>query len=133
MSTIAEILKERRMAKGLSMRAVAEKAGISAVELSRIESGERIRSSTPILISLGEALGVSGDEILYLAGYTKNDMPSIEKVFPEMKTEKQRSTVKRIADCIAGDKDLKDSDYDGLAEQVEMFLDYARKKRKSLL
>ena len=129
---IGKMLKERRLAKGLSMKAVGDKAGISATEVFRIETGERIRSSTPILLAVGEALGISNDEMLRLAGYkTDDEISPIEKAFPDMKTEKQQETVKKIVDGLARNSNRPDSDYDELVKQMEMFLNYAEKKRNS--
>lgn len=41
MSNVGEVIKERRLVKGMSKRALAEKAGISHSEVHRIENGER--------------------------------------------------------------------------------------------
>ena len=127
---LGQILKERRKARNLSARALAEKAGISQTEVFRIESGSRKRPSMPVLLALGAALGYSGEEIMRLAGYGDNgETPLLEKVFPDLKTEKQRETVKRIVDSLTGRPNLKDSDYDDLVKQVDMYLDYAQRHR----
>ena len=129
-SAIGAALKKRRLERGLSLRDVADKAGISSTEVFRIERGDRIRSSTPILFAVGAALGISNDEMLRLAGYKPDDsISSIEKAFPDMKTEKQQETVRRIVDSLAKRHALQDGDYDDLVKQMEMFLDYAEKKR----
>lgn len=132
MSTLGEFIKERRLAKEWSKRALAEKSGISHSEVHRIENGERTNPSVPVLNALAEALGVPKDDMLRLAGYKADDgdVPLIEKVFPDLKTEKQQQAVKRIIDGLARNADLKDQDYDDLVRQVDMFLDYARKKDK---
>ena len=39
MGNVGEVIKERRLAKGMSKRALAEKAGISHSEVHRIENG----------------------------------------------------------------------------------------------
>lgn len=132
MSTLGEFIKERRLAKEWSKRALAEKSGISHSEVHRIENGERTNPSVPVLNALAEALGVPKDDMLRLAGYKADDgdVPLIEKVFPDLKTEKQQQAVKRIIDGLARNAELKDQDYDDLVRQVDMFLDYARKKDK---
>lgn len=133
MSSIGEFIKERRLAKELSKRALAEKAGISHSEVHRIENGERVNPSVPVLNALAEALGVPKDDILRLAGYKADDgdIPLIEKVFPDLKTEKQQQTAQKIVDGLSRNNDLKDTEYDDLVRQVEMFLEYAKKKRDS--
>ena len=50
-------LHQARKANGLSLRALAEKVGVSAMMLSKYERGESIPSSG-ILIELSNALGV---------------------------------------------------------------------------
>lgn len=133
MSDIGDFVKERRLAKALSKRSLAEKAGISHSEVHRIESGERVNPSVPVLNALAEALGVPKDDMLRLAGYKADDgdIPLIEKVFPDLKTEKQQKTAQKIVDGLSRNSDLKDTEYDDLVRQVEMFLEYAKKKRDS--
>jgi len=131
MAAIGKFLRERRKAKGLSMREVAEQSGISHTEVCRIESGERAHPSIRVLTALGKVLCIPDDEVFRLAGYKSDDedAPLMEKVFPELKTEKLQGTAQRILDGLARNNDLDNSDYDNLVDQVEMFLDYAKKKR----
>ena len=133
MSKVGEYIKERRLAKEWSKRALAEKAGVSHSEVHRIENGERSNPSISMLYALAEALGIPKDEILRQAGYRSDDgdIPLIDRVFPDLKTEKQQETAQRIVDGLARNGDLQDSDYDDLVRQVDMFLDYAKKKKNS--
>jgi transcriptional regulator with XRE-family HTH domain len=134
MNTLGELIKERRLAKNLSKRALAEKAGISHTEVHRIENGERKNPSIPVLNSLADALGISKETLLQTAGYVNEnqaDVPLIERVFPDLKTEKQQNTVQKIVDGLSRSAELADTDYDDLVDQVEMFLAYAKKKRNS--
>jgi len=132
MSTIGDKFKERRLEKGLSVREVAEKAGISDTEVFRIETGRRVNPSAKILVSIGKALWMDNDEVLRLAGLMENDeIPLIERVFPDIKTEKQQQTARRIISRMGRTNLLQDEDYDGLFEHVEMFLDYMERKRNS--
>jgi len=133
MSKVGEYIKVRRLAKEWSKRALAEKAGVSHSEVHRIENGERSNPSISMLYALAEALGIPKDEILRQAGYRSDDgdIPLIERVFPDLKTEKQQETAQRIVDGLARNGDLQDSDYDDLVRQVDMFLDYAKKKKNS--
>ena len=129
MGNVGEVIKERRLAKGMSKRALAEKAGISHSEVHRIENGERQNPSVPMLIALADALGIPQDDILMLAGYKTGgeSTPLIERVFPDLKTRKQQETAQKIVDGLSRNSDLKDSQYDELVRQVEMYLDYAKK------
>jgi transcriptional regulator with XRE-family HTH domain len=115
----------------MSKRALAEKAGISHSEVHRIENGERQNpQSVPMLIALADALGIPQDDILVLAATrpTVKSTPLIERVFPDLKTRKQQETAQKIVDGLSRNSDLKDSQYDELVRQVEMYLDYAKKK-----
>jgi transcriptional regulator with XRE-family HTH domain len=132
--TPLSLLKERREAKGWSKRRLATEANISHTEVHRIEIGERQSPSVPVLNALAEALGVSKEEMLQVAGYIDEDnesVPLIERVFPDLKTEKQRDTVRKIVDGLARNSDLEEKDYDDLVDQMEMFLTYAKKKKNS--
>ena len=129
MSRVGEVIKERRMAKGMSKRALAEKAGISHSEVHRIENGERQNPSMPMLIALADALGIPQDDILMLAGYKSDteNTPLIERVFPDLKRPKQQEAAQKIVDGISRNSSLKDSQLDELVRQVDMFLAYAKK------
>ena len=133
MGSIGDFVKERRLSKEWSKRALAEKAGISHSEVHRVENGERANPSVPVLYALADALGVPKDEMLRQAGYKSddNDVPLIEKVFPDLKTEKQQQTVQKIVDGLARSTDLKEEDYDNLLFQVEMFLGHAKNRKNS--
>lgn len=133
MNNIGNYIKERRLAKNWSKRALADKAGISHSEVHRIENGERQNPSVPMLYAIADALGISKDEILRQAGYKTEDgdVSLIEKVFPDLKTEKQQQTAQKIVDGLSRNSNLKDDDYDNLVKQVEMFLEYAKKSRDS--
>lgn len=133
MSTLGDFIQERRLLKEWSKRKLAEKAGISHSEVHRIESGERENPSVPVLNSLAEVLGVPKDDMLMAAGYKSDegDIPIISRVFPDIKTEKQQETAQRIMDSLARNSQLCDVEYDDLVKQVEMFLEYAKKRRDS--
>ena len=66
-----EYLKDLRKKCGLRQNELAMKSGISAAEISRIESGERQKPSPLVLRALAPYLCVPYDELLYHAGYTQ--------------------------------------------------------------
>jgi len=134
MKPIGKYLRDRRNAKGLSMRELAEKSGVSHTEIFRIESGQRDFPSMRVLVSLGKALEVPDDEILRMAGYKSEDEGDIsimEKVFPNLRTEKQQDTAQRIIDGLARNTDLQDNDYDDLVDHMEVFMEFVKKKRNT--
>ena len=127
--TLGEFIKTRRTELGMTRNQLGIKAGISHTEVHRIETGERRQPSLKVLCALADALGVPQEDFLRVAGYApSDDTTAIEKAFPTLKTEKQRETVGKIVDGLSRNSQLKDEDLDDLYRQVEMFLDYARKK-----
>lgn len=63
-------LKELRMARGLSTRALANATGLSHTTIARIEKGER-KLSTPQAVAIGSFFHVSAD---YLLGKSAQEM-----------------------------------------------------------
>lgn len=134
MSKVGDFIKKRRLDKGWSKRALAEKAGISHSEVHRIESGEREHPSVTMILAIADALSISREEILRVAGYTENnsDIPLIEKVFPDLKTPEQQQTAQKVIDGLArGSSENVDFDYDGFVRHMDMFLSYDKKKQDS--
>lgn len=70
--SLGDYIKDLRNDKGLSQRDLAEKAGVSNGEISRIESGERKNPSPNVLMALATILGVSDEEIMKEAGYIRS-------------------------------------------------------------
>ncbi|RMH52567.1 MAG: helix-turn-helix domain-containing protein [Zetaproteobacteria bacterium] len=58
MQELAETIRDLRLRQGLSQRALAERAGISAAALSQLEAG-RVSPSVATLEKLADGLGVS--------------------------------------------------------------------------
>lgn len=133
MKSLAEFIKDQRLDKGWSKRKLSLEAGISHTEIHRIESGERKNPSIPVLNSIADALEVSREEMLQIAGYipAEDNKSLIERAFPKLKTQKQQETIQKIVDGLARNKDLEDQDYEDLVQQMEMFLDYAQKKKNT--
>lgn len=69
MSELGNFIKEKRAARELSIRKLAELAGISHTEIKRIEDGVRKQPSPQVLRAIAEALNVSYDDIMASAGY----------------------------------------------------------------
>ena len=130
--TLGEYIRNRRLDIGMSRNLLASKAGISHTEVHRIETGDRKQPSLKVLCALADALDVPQEEMLKVAGYAPyDDIPAVERVFPGLKTQKQRETVERIADGLSRNADLKDEDLDDLYRQVEVFIEVAKRKQGS--
>lgn len=62
-------LKEIRLKKGLTLRDIEKKSGVSNAYLSQVENGKRNAPTPDILMKIHEVLGVSYDELMEKAGY----------------------------------------------------------------
>lgn len=60
-------LRRFRKARGMTLRALAEKAGVSGPAVARMESGAS-KPSLDVLVRLARALGCTSDELLGLDG-----------------------------------------------------------------
>lgn len=82
-SRLANAIKFHREKKGLSMRDLAEKAGVSAGYISRIENGIRRNVSIPILKQLSESLDINLFYYLDLDKREERTNKSIEEILLE--------------------------------------------------
>lgn len=99
---IGERLKQARKAAGLSTRALGEKAGVSAMSISKYETGKATPSSQ-VLINLGKALDV---KVEYFFRPYKLELEEVEY-------RKHSHVPKRVLGQIEGD----------LLEQIERFFE----------
>lgn len=130
--TLGEFVIERRKSFNITRNMLATKSGISHTEINRIETGERKQPSLKVISALAKALEVQPEKLMEYAGYTlSEDTPTINRVFPGLKTEKQKETLEKIADGIARNSELNSEQLDALWDHVEMFLDHANKKKNS--
>jgi len=74
-------LAQIRQARGYSLRELADRCGVSASELSRVESGSRKKVSPSVLRAVADALVVSYPYLMQLAGYI--DDPDAGQPEPE--------------------------------------------------
>jgi transcriptional regulator with XRE-family HTH domain len=68
---LSEVLRRLREAKGLSLRQVEKKTGVSNAYLSQIETGKIGEPSPHILHKLSEVYEISYQDLMKLAGYIK--------------------------------------------------------------
>ena len=130
--TLGEFMKNRRNELDMSRNQLANKAGISHTEVHRIETGERKQPSLKVLCAIADALNMPQEELLKVAGYAPSDDTSaVERLFPGLKTQKQRETVERIDDGLSRNADLKEEELDDLYRQVEVFIEFAKRKQDS--
>lgn len=92
---LGEYIREQRTAAEISLRALAEKAGISNPYLSQVERGLR-RPSAMILTQIAEGLSISAESLLVKAGILREEetAPVIAAIHadPDL-TERQKLTL----------------------------------------
>lgn len=66
-ANLVKLLKEKRLAKGLSHQAVADISGLSRSTISRIESGLRVPTIT-VCLKFANAIGENLGELIKKAG-----------------------------------------------------------------
>jgi transcriptional regulator with XRE-family HTH domain len=77
-------LRERRTAKGYSLRRFAELLGLSPTYLSHVEQGKVDSPPTSDRVRrMAELLGESPDELIAMAGRVPDDLPKIIQSQPE--------------------------------------------------
>lgn len=77
MSKLGAFIKGKREQRNLSIRKLAETAGISHTEIKRIEDGVRRQPSPQVLRSIAVALNVQYEELMSLAGYLDTQEKSL--------------------------------------------------------
>jgi transcriptional regulator with XRE-family HTH domain len=75
MNQLGEVLRKLRKERGLSLRDVQDRVGISNSYLSQVERGSREPPSPKFLRRLSEAYGVSTEILLRAAGYLDDSRP----------------------------------------------------------
>ena len=99
---ISERLKQARKGAGLSTRALGEKAGVSAMAISKYETGKSVPSS-PVLLNLSKALNVKVEYFF---------RPK-QVVLEQIEYRKHSHVLKRVLGQIEAD----------VKEQIERFLE----------
>ena len=72
---LGNFIREQRVAAQISVRALAEKAGVSNPYLSQVERGLR-RPSAEILVQIARALSMSVESLLAMAGILDSPEPA---------------------------------------------------------
>jgi transcriptional regulator with XRE-family HTH domain len=77
--SLGSYLREQRVAAELSLRQLAEQAGVSNPYLSQIERGLR-RPSAEVLQALAKALRISAEQVYVQAGFLNPDDDEVRSV-----------------------------------------------------
>ena len=80
--TFGQLLREKRVEKGFSLRKFAEQVGISPTYLSQVEQNNVDPPTADRVKRMAELLGESVDEWTALAGRLTEDLPDIIREAP---------------------------------------------------
>ena len=104
---LGSYLIQVRNERGYSQRDLAEKSGVSPAEISRVESGKRLKPSPSVLRAIADTLVISYPYLMQLAGYMDEpeeaEAPETEDVFRDERTG-------RIVDVSSGAREMLRSD-----------------------
>jgi transcriptional regulator with XRE-family HTH domain len=91
--SFGQILREKRIAKGYSLRRFAELVEVSPTYLSQVEQG-KVESPPTVerLNRMADVLGENRDEFVSLAGRVPEDLPRIIQSHPDTIPELLRTT-----------------------------------------
>jgi len=91
--SFGQILREKRVAKGYSLRKFAELIGLSPTYVSQVEQ-DKVESPPTVerLNRMADLLGESRDEFVSLAGRVPEDLPRIIQSRPNTIPELLRAT-----------------------------------------
>lgn len=81
-NSFGEALRERRLAKGFSLRQFAAEVGVSPTYLSQVEQGNVQPPTADRVKRMAELLGENPDEWIALAGRVPEDLPEIIQHVP---------------------------------------------------
>lgn len=87
-----QVLREKRLAKGISLRKFATMVGVSPTYLSQVEQGNVDPPTAERVRKMAEILGENVDEWTARAGRVQDDLPSIIQSRPNSIPELLRTT-----------------------------------------
>ena len=116
-ASLGEYLREQRSAAQLSLRQLAEQAGVSNPYLSQVERGLR-KPSAEVLNKIASALQISSEHLYVRAGLLDEDSAALPKVVVAIQvdpslTARQRQTLLDIYQAFVaqnGPSDSQDAD-----------------------
>jgi len=107
-------LRDKRIAKGYSLRKFADLVGVSPTYLSQVEQGNVDPPTAERVSKMAEILGENADELIALAGRVPGDLPKIIQRqpthMPELLREAKGLTAEQLRALIEQARKLKDTD-----------------------
>jgi len=112
MRAFGDFLRKVRESKGVSVMQLAERTNLSRTEIYRLEKGERVNPSAPVLKAIALALNTPLSDFLEAGGF-ELEMPTEDKPV--------------IAAHIQGSEDLTDEEI----SEVKKYIDFLKSRRKT--
>ena len=109
--TLGKIIRRLRLAKGLSLRKLAEEIDTSYVNITHIENG-RVKTSKKVLKQIAKALDYDSDELFALADTIDEEIEEIIRKIPKV-----------IPDFLRTAKNLSSEEWNDLTEHVKNMKD----------
>lgn len=107
-------LREKRVAKGFSLRKFAEQVGVSPTYLSHVEQGNADPPTAERVQTMAVLLGENADEMIALAGRVPDDLPGIIQKrpteMPELLREARGLTPEQLRQVTDQIRRLKEKD-----------------------
>ena len=117
--SFGELLRERRIAKGIGLRAFAKDVGVSPTYLSQVEQGKVDPPTADRVKRIAELFEESVDEWTALAGRLTEDLPEIIHSSPI-----------EVPDLLRAVKGMTPEQMQKVREAAEKIRDKEKKKRK---
>ncbi len=92
---LGRIIKQQRIAVGLTLRELSARSGVSSSHLGRVERGERLPSAH-ILQRIAKPLGFEENELFTLAGYLSGPVLTAAETMAENNAGQLDPIVARI-------------------------------------
>lgn len=106
-----DVLREKRMAKGISLRKFADQVGVSPTYLSQVEQNNMDPPTAERVRKMAEILSENADELIALAGRVPEDLPKIIQKqptqMPELLREASGLTAEQLRQLVEKAKKLK--------------------------
>ena len=96
--TFGQVLREARLAKGITLRKFAEQVGVSPTYLSQVEQDNVDPPTAERVHTMATLLGANADEWTALAGRVPEDLPGIIQKEPTAMPELLREASGLTAD-----------------------------------
>jgi transcriptional regulator with XRE-family HTH domain len=110
-ATFGQVLREARLAKGITLRKFAEMVGISPTYLSQVEQDNVDPPTAERVKKMAELLGANSDEWIALAGRVPEDLPGIIQkdptAMPELLREASGLTPQQLGELLEKARRLK--------------------------